>query len=74
MAIKIQNVQNHLGSKINSGSINSQDVTQLWFIDIINNGKDYELANALSGFVFDETGQIVTLTKGNWTKTQMFKI
>lgn len=73
-ALRIDNVQQHSGSKVSGAAINPQDVPQLWYLDKINNGKDYEFANALSGFVFDESGGIIYLNKGVWGKNQMFKV
>lgn len=63
-----------MGCKVDGAVINVQDVAQLWFIDKINDGKDYELGNALSDLVIEDGGGIIYMKKGNWAKYQMFKI
>ena len=73
-ALRIDCVQSPLGSKISACNIDSQDITQLWLIDKVNNGKDYELCNALSCYCLDDDYGIVYLKKGKWANSQLFKI
>ena len=73
-ALKIENVQAPLGCKVDGAPSDPQDVAQLWFVDKINDGKDYELGNALSDLVLEDGGGIVHMKKGNWAKYQMFKL
>lgn len=54
--------------------VNNQDISQLWYIDKVNHGKDFEIVNAVSGLVFDDNAGIINLTKGVWGKHQMFQI
>lgn len=63
-----------MNCRVDGAVINSQDVTQLWFIDKINDGKDYEFANALSDLVIEDCGGVIYMKKGNWAKFQSFKI
>jgi hypothetical protein len=52
-ALKIESVDKHDNSRVNSTHPNPQDITQLFFIERINND-EFEVVNALSGFCFDE--------------------
>jgi hypothetical protein len=51
-ALKIESVDKHDNSRVNSTYPNPQEIPQLFFIERINND-DFEIVNALSGFCFD---------------------
>lgn len=73
MALRIQNLEKHDNSRIDCAVPNPQDLTELFFIERIDNN-DFEIVNALSGFCFDEESGEIHLKRGKQAKDQLFWI
>lgn len=72
-ALRIDNIEKHDNSRVSSEVPNSQNLTQLFFIERINND-EFEIVNALSGFCFDEESGEIHLKRGKQAKDQLFWI
>jgi hypothetical protein len=72
-ALKVQDTASHHHSRIDSAAPNPQDLTQLFFVEQVNND-EFEFVNAVSGYCFDEESGEIRLKKGKKAKDQLFPL
>lgn len=72
-ALKVQDLTHHHGSRIDSAPRNPQELSQLFFVEQVNND-EFEFINAISGYCFDEESGEIRLKKGKKAKDQLFPL